>query len=86
MQTANQKAKLLLETSKEKRVPKQKQQSNPIEIQIGDKVWLKKENQRKLDPVYTGPFDVTDVQHPNVKIKNQLTNENQTVHKNRIIK
>lgn len=79
LQTAAQKAKVLLEKSKEKRISKQALKSNPIEIQIGSKVWLKKENRRKLDPVYAGPFTIINIQHPNVTIKNQITNETQTV-------
>lgn len=85
LHTAALKAKLLLEKSKEKRISKQIQNSNPIEIQTGSKVWLKKENRRKLDPVYTGPFTIIEINHPNVTIKNQMSNETQTVHKNRII-
>ena len=59
--------------------------SKPIKIQLGDKVWLKREQRRKLDPVYSGPFTIIKIQHPNVIIQNQLSNEIQTVHKNRIV-
>lgn len=86
LQLAAQKAKILLDKSKDRRILKQSEKSNSINIQIGDQVWLKKENRRKLDAVYSGPFTIIDIQHPNVTIKNQLTSENQTVHKNRITK
>ena len=85
LQTAALKAKTLLEQSKQKRINTQSKFSNPINVHIGDQVWLKKENRRKLDPVYSGPFTIVNIQHPNVTIVNQISNEKQIVHKNRII-
>lgn len=85
LQTAAIRAKELLEKSKDKRI-QQQDNKNPIDIQINDEVWLKKENRKKLDQIYLGPFQVVEINHPNVKIKNKLNNEFQTVHKNRLIK
>ncbi|XP_055635699.1 retrovirus-related Pol polyprotein from transposon 412 isoform X1 [Toxorhynchites rutilus septentrionalis] len=58
LQLAAQKAKFLLDKSKLQRITKQSEQANRINIQLGDKVWLKRENRRKLDSVYTGPFEI----------------------------
>lgn len=79
------KAKSLLERSKTTRIRNQAQNINPIEINLSDKVYLRKENRKKLDNVYSGPHEIIAINHPNVTIKNCVTNENQTVHKNRII-
>ena len=86
LQLAAQKAKFLLDKSKIQRISNQSKQINEIKIQVGDLVLLKKENRRKLGSVYIGPFEVTNINHPNVTIKDQLTNDTQIVHKNRIIK
>lgn len=59
--------------------------SSPINITIGDTVYLQKENRRKLDQVYTGPFKIININHPNVTIEDNSKNH-QIVHKNRIIK
>ena len=83
LQLAAIKARELLEKNKAIRKTKQKIKK-PIDITINSEVWLKKENRRKLDPVYSGPFKVIDIKHPNVKIKDKITNETQLVHKNRL--
>lgn len=85
LQTACLKANQILENSKLNRILKHQENSNPIKVSIGTKVWLRKENRRKLDPVYAGPFEIIQEDHPNVLIKNRLTQEIQKVHKNRII-
>lgn len=85
LQTACSKAKMLLDKSKTRRINKT-QYSNPIQITTEDVVWLRIENRRKLDPAYSGPFKVINVEHPNVTIENTISKERQTVHKNRLIK
>lgn len=67
------------------RIQNQVKIANPIDVNINDKVWLKIENCRKLDPVYSGPFKVTEIKHPNSKIKHCTSGESQIVHKNRIV-
>ena len=73
----------MLELAKLKRISATS--SNPINSVIGDTVYLQKENRRKLDQVYTGPFKIIDINHPNVIIQDNF-GHNQTVHKNRIKK
>lgn len=86
MQQAFSKAKKKwLETAKTVRIQNQKPSSNPICVTVGDQVWLKKEKRRKLDPVYSGTFEIVGIIHPNVKIKNTTNLDEQVVHKNRII-
>lgn len=86
LQTAAQKAKTLLEKAKQKLTTNHKRHARPITIKLGDQVWLKKENRRKLDPVYSGPYKITGINHPNATIENQTTKETQTVHKNRLVR
>lgn len=85
LQTVCQKASQLLDKSKLKRIKSQQQKANPLRICNNNKVWLRKENRRKLDPVYSGPYEILSEEHPNIIIKNLLTEEILKVHKNRLI-
>ena len=38
-------------------------------FQIKDLVWLQKENRTKLDPYWEGPYEVQEIEYPNVKIQ-----------------
>ena len=62
------------------------QKQNPIKIDINDTVYLKKENRRKLDSFYNGPYQVIEIVEPNCKIKHKISNQSFTVHINRLIK
>lgn len=86
IQTACAKAKALLDKSKIKRTENQSRTSNPLETKIGDTVWLKIENRRKLDPVYSGPHKIINIEQPNLTIEHLISKEQQKVHKNRLIK
>ena len=55
----------------------------PINLSIGSKVKLRLESRKKFDDVYDGPFEVIDIQHPNVTIKDK-DNKEKVVHKNRL--
>lgn len=55
LQAARIKTKYLIEKEKNKRTQKQGMNSNPIEIQVNDKVMITNENRNKLDAVYKGP-------------------------------
>lgn len=41
---------------------------------------MKVENRKKNQPPYKGPYEVLDIDHPNVDI--QVNNKRKTVHKN----
>lgn len=86
LQTTAAKAKIIIDRIKSKRNSNQLSKANPIEIKLGDKVMLEIPNRNKLDNVYKGPFTVTRIDHPNVKIENKSSNATHIVHKNRIIK
>lgn len=85
IQKSTIKAKEMLDKNKIIRIQNQVKIANPIDVNINYKVWLKIENRRKLDPVYSGPFKVTELKHPNIKIKHCTSGESQIVHKNRIV-
>lgn len=55
---------------------------NDIQIKIGDKVFLRKENARKSENQYMGPFKVINTQDVNITILKD--NKPMTIHKNRI--
>lgn len=86
LQQAALKTKEILEKVKDSRIATQADNINPININLNDKVWLRSENRKKLDAVFTGPFEVIELDHPNAKIKHCKTNEVQKVHKNRLIR
>lgn len=83
LQVTAKKARELLDSAKQKRISTTK--SSPINLKMGDTVFLQKENRRKLEQVYTGPYKIVDINHPNVSIQDS-TGNCQTVHKNRIKK
>lgn len=85
LQNTAAKARQLLESAKEKRIIETSTSSRPINVTVGEKIWLKKENRRKLEQVYSGPYEITEIKHPIVIIKDSSGNQ-QEVHKNRIVK
>lgn len=72
IQKSANKAKEMLDKNKIIRIQNQAKQINPVDLKVHDKIWLKLENRRKLDPVYSGPFIVTSINHPHCKIKIKL--------------
>lgn len=55
-------------------------ETNPIEIEINDTVYLKNEIRRKLDSFYIGPYIVTKIIEPNCEIKNISTEKTIIIH------
>lgn len=55
-------------------------------INIGDMVYLKNEGRKKLDPVQSGPYEITKLNNSNAIIKNIDTNQEFEIHKSRLIK
>ena len=84
LQTAATKTNKLLNEIKSKRNLAQQSKANPIQITINDNVMLQNENRAKLDKIYNGPFKVIDIDHPNVTLLDETTNQKHIVHKNRI--
>ena len=58
----------------------------PTKLSIGDKVYLKLENRRKLDIVQDGPYIIIDLDESNATIKHQTTANILKVHRTRLIK
>lgn len=86
LQKSNEVARKNLIEQKERRQVRANVNVNPLNIKIGDAVYLKNENRKKLDPVYLGPYIVVSIDNTNCTIKNKNTNKLSTVHKNRLIK
>lgn len=53
-------------------------------FKIGDKVMLKSENRKKLEPTFKGPYDIIDVGSNDVNCKIKIGNKIPVVHKNRL--
>jgi hypothetical protein len=68
--------------SKNKRKDQFDEQTKEVIFRPGELVLLRKENRKKLDDVYIGPFEVIQDEDPNVELK--IKNKTQLVHKNRI--
>lgn len=86
LQNTNQVAYQNLVNKKEDRQTTLNNNTNPIDVKIGDLVYITNENRRKLDPFYIGPFKIINIQNPNCVIENLITFKQTAIHKNRIIK
>lgn len=77
-------AKKLLDRSKIERKESIDKIANPLDLEVGDKVYLKVGNKKKLDNPYKGPYEVVELNGVNSKIK--INNEIKEVHNNRLKK
>lgn len=85
LQRMHQTAQSFLKLSKEKNKAIYDGKVCQYDFKVNDKVLLKKEDRRKLDPVYLGPFLVKEVKLSNVVLVDK-NNKMKEVHKNRLIK
>lgn len=85
LQKAHEKARLIIEKMKINSKSQYDKNSNPINIKIGEKVYLECKPYNKHEPIYTGPYEVISIEHPNVIIKIK-ENKTEIVHKNRLVK
>lgn len=83
LQVALQNARNKLERAKDRTLENQTK-IYPLEVKIGDRVKLKVENRTKLDKVYSGPYIIGEINHPNCLIVDPSTQRKQLVHKNRL--
>lgn len=78
-------ARLYLEKSKSNRVKKSHTNIHPIQIVIGDLVWLECKAHHKLGNLRIGPYEVIEIKEPNATIQDiRSPNNKQTVNKNRL--
>lgn len=84
MQNIHSRVQKLIENSKIQNKKQYDKKTNPIEIAENDMVLLKKEPYEKLKSVYSGPYKVTKIEHPNVIIN--INGKPYKTHKNRLIK
>lgn len=84
LQNIHSRVQKLIENSKIQNKKQYDKKTNPIEIAENDMVLLKKEPYEKLKSVYSGPYKVTKIEHPNVIIN--INGKPYKTHKNRLIK
>lgn len=58
---------------------------NPIVVGVGDKVLLRDEARHKHESIFKGPYVVTEINEPNLTIKDQ-NGRTKIVHKNNVNK
>lgn len=80
LQKAHNDARIKLLESKNKRKVYYDKKSHPIQCKVGDRVLLKNQIGNKLDKIYTGPYEIVEIDPPNVIILKN--NKNYIVHKN----
>lgn len=69
-----QNARNIIEKVKQNRQLDSNKKTNSIEIEIGDLVLVKVENRRKNESPYIGPYEVIDIDNPNVTISKKKIN------------
>lgn len=84
LQLAHERAKNYLLKAKFKRKAIFDEESRPFNMSVNDRVLLKNEQKKKLEPLYAGPFVVISVDEPNCVIRDERSGKTQTVHSNRI--
>lgn len=84
---AYQLAQSCIEKSKKKRVNNYNVNTKPLQLAVGDLVWLENNAHHKLGNLRIGPYEVTKINTPNATIRDlKSPNKEQTVHKNRLRK
>jgi hypothetical protein len=82
LQCAQKEAHDNLIKEKEKRKITYDKNSRLMSINKGDLVLVKIEDRKKLDPIFKGPFEVEEVESPNVRLK--VGNKSKLIHKDRV--
>lgn len=86
LQKMTNSARELLELSKKKVKTAYDRNVRQLGFNVIDKVLLKKECRNKFEPLYTGPYIITEIDNVNATIVNLCNKKTQTVHKNRLVK
>ena len=82
MQQACNDARENLLNAKHKRKLNYDRRTVVVDYKVGDKVLLKNEGGKKMDPLFKGPFVVVAINSPNIVIR--IDGKLQEVHKNRV--
>lgn len=85
LQVAHEHAKQIIEKIKNKSKLYYDKNVNPIDVKVGDQVKIKKEPYNKFKQIYDGPFEILDIEHPNVIVKLE-NGKPYKIHKDRIRK
>lgn len=86
LQKSSEIARKILIEQKIKRTQNLNNNLNPIDVSVGDLVYLSNENRKKLEPHFIGPFKIKEVDNIHCKIIDISNKKEIQVHKNRIIK
>lgn len=84
LQKAHIEAKALINKMKIRNKEYYDKKTRPIHVNIGDKVLVKNEPYKKLEPIYSGPFTILEVSEKNVVIEKH--GKPYLLHKNRIVR
>lgn len=83
-QSSHRQAKKLLEKLKEKQKLLLDAQAKEKSFKIGEKVLITKEDRNKMDAFYQGPYEIEQIEYPNVFLK--IKNRNVKIHMDRLRK
>lgn len=84
LQTSHAVARNLLEKIKLTNKTYYDRNAKELHLNIGDSIYIQNKPYNKYKPVYSGPFEITAIDEPNVTIIDSKTNKKQIIHKNRI--
>lgn len=85
LRQTNTKTKEILEKYKQKQKELYDRRTNPIEIDVGDKIKIKNDSGHKLEQTYTGPYTITKINDKNIECVDK-NNKIIKTHKNRVAK
>jgi hypothetical protein len=87
LQTCHELARANLMQTKQHRVTQQASKTNMLIFKVRDKVLLRNENAKKLDPLWTGPYTILEVDQKGSNVTIAITKYKRTkVHVNRLKK
>lgn len=84
LQTAHAVARGLLNRMKLNNKMYYDRNAKELKLQIGDKIYVENRPYNKFKPVYSGPFEITAIDEPNVTFLDEKTNKTKIIHKNRV--
>lgn len=87
LQKCHESAKVNLKQSKQHRIAQQGSKINLPDLQVGDKVLLRNEKAGKLDPLWSGPYTIVEIDNKGINVELALTKHKRVkVHVSRLKK